>query len=574
VNDEQTNGNAPGSPPDDVQRPRNGYLEVLFGPMAGRTFTLAKDMVVVGRADDADFVLDDPTVSRRHLAIRRLPDGLHLTDLGGGNGTLVNGKTVSELILDDGMTVEAGTTVMTFHAGAPPGRSRDDGSLHLRDTQELPVLGKGHPGASQTSGTATQPEMRQARRHGIPPSSLSQLVSWVVVLALVVGGGMLALSLLDHSVPPRVDSKESATPASRNPRLVAPKLPVDEGRTLSVASTPDVAQERLRVAVELETAGNLAGALAVYEEIDARYPEFIPSAGPTVTERVDLLKKKITFGELLDRAQALFEKADAQPKELQDMENELGVIPASDKEFGDRVHRLAQALRERAKAIEKNKAEERLREVDGELPPAPEAGTDTPPPVETPSTGADEARSNAKSLYRKGKFDEAAALLREAGSGRDGDSLGRLAGRIEAFGKTYQEAVATARDAGLEEDAIDLLEKARVLDADLYGGYKGELDDLLASTSVTLAQRRLSDGDYASARRMLDTARKYRSSNKDVGKLENLFSFKAAQLVKQAREASDPAAAVELADQAIALAGANSAAGNEAAQIKKKMAEK
>lgn len=582
MNDEQATSTGLDQSREDTSSPKSAYLEVLFGPMAGKQYVLAKDTVVVGRGDNADFVLDDPTMSRRHLAIRRLPDGFHLTDLGGSNGTLINGKPVSELVLEDGMTVETGTTVFTFRLGVLQKTAKEDVSLRLRDTQELPAIGKARDNAAAPGRkTATQPGMHQqgARRHGLPSPSLSQLVSWVVVLALLAGGILLALSLLDHSAPPRVAPKDlEAEQAGRQTRGLRPPVPVGDDGALAIAAAPDVAQERLRAATELESGGDLAGALEIYQEINARYPEFLPSSGPAVAERVDTLKKKISYGELMARAQVLFDDAGASPKALLEMCDELGVIPTSDKEFGEKAHELTLALKLRIKESEEDAARDRLLKVEGGDPASPDTGiAPSPPPAppaETPSSSADDARSKAKALYKNGKFDDAVSLLREAASGPDGDSIGRLAGRIDAFGKIYKEALATARDAGLEEDAVDLMEKARALDGDLYGSYRNELDELLASTSVALSQRHLSDGDFPAARRMLDTARKYRSSNKEVSKLDSLFAFKASQLVKQARDAAEPATAIELLDQAILLAGPDSSAGNEAAQLKKKLAEK
>ncbi len=578
MNDEKSNMTPSGPPTDDTSRPLNGYIEVLFGPLAGKQFNLAKDTVVIGRGDDADIVLDDPTMSRRHAAIRRLPDGFHLTDLGGSNGTLANGKVVTEIVLEDGMTVETGTTVLAFRSGVAQKAAKTDDTLRLRTTQKLPALGTA--AESSTPGrTATQPGMKVQSRRGVPPASLAQLVSWVVILALVAGGILLGLALLDYSSPPQVESKDLAEATARQARATRQRLPSTEEGGLSVAAAPDVAQERLRVAVELETTGDLAGALKVYEEINTRYPEFLPPAGQTVPERVDSLKKKIQFGELVTRAQAVLDDPQATPKALQETGDELGLIPTSDKEFGEKAHQLTESLRLRLKELEAQEAQDRLRKVEGEAvgpgteaPPVPPASTPAPS-GETPTSAAEQARSKAKSLYKNGEFDEAVAVLRAAATGSEGESLGRLAGRIEAFGKTYREAVSTARAGGLEEDALDLIEKARALDGDLYGSYRSELDDLVATTSVAQAQRRLTDGDFAAARRMLDTARKYRSANKEVSKLESLFAFKAAQLVKQAREASDPAAAIELADQAILLAGPDSSAGGEAAQLKKKLTE-
>lgn len=51
--------------------------------------------VGIGRAQDNDIVLDDPMVSRHHATARRDGDGWLLTDLGGRNPVLVNGRGIS-----------------------------------------------------------------------------------------------------------------------------------------------------------------------------------------------------------------------------------------------------------------------------------------------------------------------------------------------------------------------------------------------------------------------------------------------------------------------------------------------
>ena len=50
----------------------------------------------IGRAAGCDFVLDEPTVSRRHAVLRRTPEGWAVRDLGSTNGTRVNGWLVDD----------------------------------------------------------------------------------------------------------------------------------------------------------------------------------------------------------------------------------------------------------------------------------------------------------------------------------------------------------------------------------------------------------------------------------------------------------------------------------------------
>jgi pSer/pThr/pTyr-binding forkhead associated (FHA) protein len=53
-------------------------------------------------------------VSRRHAEIRRVGEGVVLTDLGSTNGTRVNGTPVREQILVSGDEVGVGTTRLIF----------------------------------------------------------------------------------------------------------------------------------------------------------------------------------------------------------------------------------------------------------------------------------------------------------------------------------------------------------------------------------------------------------------------------------------------------------------------------
>jgi FhaA, N-terminal domain/FHA domain len=72
--------------------------------------------VIVGRAQDADFRVDDPNVSRRHAAIYWSEGDLVVMDLDSTNGTMVNGYPVSSSVLgpDDVVTIgECRITVET-----------------------------------------------------------------------------------------------------------------------------------------------------------------------------------------------------------------------------------------------------------------------------------------------------------------------------------------------------------------------------------------------------------------------------------------------------------------------------
>jgi hypothetical protein len=80
----------------------------------GRRNVLGGSRVVVGRSRDADIVLADPNVSRRHAELRREESGWHVVDLGSTNGIKVNGRRVDQAALGSGDQITIGVTDLTF----------------------------------------------------------------------------------------------------------------------------------------------------------------------------------------------------------------------------------------------------------------------------------------------------------------------------------------------------------------------------------------------------------------------------------------------------------------------------
>lgn len=87
----------------------------------GQRYLLTGPVTVIGRGSEADIIVDDPGVSRRHLEIRVTPDAVVATDLGSTNGTFVEGHQVPAATLVDGNTVTIGRTRILFWTGADEG---------------------------------------------------------------------------------------------------------------------------------------------------------------------------------------------------------------------------------------------------------------------------------------------------------------------------------------------------------------------------------------------------------------------------------------------------------------------
>jgi hypothetical protein len=96
-----------------------GMLVVRRGPNAGSRFVLDAEVTALGRHPDSDIFLDDITVSRRHAAVRRGPDGYEVSDVGSLNGTYVDHKRVDTAPLHHLADLQIGRFVLVFLVGNP-----------------------------------------------------------------------------------------------------------------------------------------------------------------------------------------------------------------------------------------------------------------------------------------------------------------------------------------------------------------------------------------------------------------------------------------------------------------------
>lgn len=71
--------------------------------------------MTIGRSRDCSIFLEDLAVSRLHATIRELPNGTYeLIDHRSATGTFVNGRAMARCILQEGDTVQVGTSSFVF----------------------------------------------------------------------------------------------------------------------------------------------------------------------------------------------------------------------------------------------------------------------------------------------------------------------------------------------------------------------------------------------------------------------------------------------------------------------------
>ncbi len=72
--------------------------------------------MVIGAARDSSLVLDDPTVSRNHLEVRLVEDGIQIRDLNSTNGSFYNHSRFDTIIVSGDCKIQLGNSVVEIRA--------------------------------------------------------------------------------------------------------------------------------------------------------------------------------------------------------------------------------------------------------------------------------------------------------------------------------------------------------------------------------------------------------------------------------------------------------------------------
>ena len=74
-------------------------------------------MLLIGRLENCDIVLDSPEVSRRHAMIKQIGEAYTLEDLDSSNGTYVNNERIKQVELHEGDLIQISTFRLLFQGG-------------------------------------------------------------------------------------------------------------------------------------------------------------------------------------------------------------------------------------------------------------------------------------------------------------------------------------------------------------------------------------------------------------------------------------------------------------------------
>ena len=93
---------------------------------------LDKQCLIFGRSQNADIMIDNPSVSRQHASFERQGNRIILTDLKSSNGTLVNGREIKKpVLLNASDKIQIGKFLLV-----PATSSSSDGYSGVRHKQD------------------------------------------------------------------------------------------------------------------------------------------------------------------------------------------------------------------------------------------------------------------------------------------------------------------------------------------------------------------------------------------------------------------------------------------------------
>jgi pSer/pThr/pTyr-binding forkhead associated (FHA) protein len=118
-----------------------------------RSFSLHKDMTVIGRREDCDLRIPLGEISRKHCRLIKDGEVLRVEDLGSSNGTYVNGQRVQEAEINPGDTVQVGSIAFVVQIDGTPGDDELQPVMAQHAEQSVEDSGAAEAAGDSSGGT-------------------------------------------------------------------------------------------------------------------------------------------------------------------------------------------------------------------------------------------------------------------------------------------------------------------------------------------------------------------------------------------------------------------------------------
>jgi tetratricopeptide (TPR) repeat protein len=519
------------APPAPAPRLRPIGLRIVQGPDRGKTIEVGGGTSLVGRGLDNTIVLADPAVSRKHFQLERAGDEVSLVDLGGANGTNVNGGRVHRHMLQAGDQIEVGTTVLEVQIEGVARRRASSGFE--------PPAAPPRP-MQPVSGAPVAARQPAQRAGGGPWKMIAIAVAAVLVLA---GGGAAAFFLLG-------DDKPGAPAAGEADESGAPlEAALGEARDLMADGRFGDAVDVLRKARRIDRKNPDVRKMLRRARAEVDAAEALDEAQDMVREKRYLEAIKL-LGSVEEESASSAEARDelAAARELYVGEQLTAARKAMDEGAGD----VARAALKAVLAVDPKNAEARLLDeqfAEGTAPAGEDKdeakGVDAKPAARAPSRPRPErkpppGKASAGDLLRSGekayhnrKWSAAELTWQRVVKGPydKGDKA-----NAERYLKALK-AVSPALSGVPARPGV--FAKAYRADQRIDGHFGTELAKKAGDAYVAQARRHLNTKAYGAAARAVREALNFTPESAEAARIEEACSKQADPLLKSAQRAFD-----------------------------------
>ncbi|MFC1891747.1 PAS domain S-box protein, partial [Thermodesulfobacteriota bacterium] len=177
-------------------------LHILDGIMAGHSFDMRSNTILIGRSADNDVQIKDTAVSRKHLKIIRQEDKFFVEDLGSQNGTWVKGQLIrprEAVEVEPGNSIVAGNILLKLGEEPLDDYHADQYSISLSD-----LAGEGGESLLHKS-TITTNRKRLEQIHEVS-TALSQSLEVDEICEKIMDSLFYCLKKMDSGIVLLVDS--------------------------------------------------------------------------------------------------------------------------------------------------------------------------------------------------------------------------------------------------------------------------------------------------------------------------------------------------------------------------------